>query len=293
MIGLAWQKVSERFGIPTSCLDGGKEKGFGVIAYGKTGGVELGYSSDLDLVFVHHSENNEMTTGLADGSKVVAASQFYMKLAQRIMHIFNTRMNSGILYELDMRLRPSGNSGVLVIHLDTFAQYQHEDAWTWEHQALVRARMIYGNRELASKFSKIRRNILSKPRDTFVLKGEITNMREKMRSHLDKSTETMFDIKQGVGGLVDIEFLAQYLVLANASKYRELLSACDNLSIFKLLKGHGFLHEKQQEVLSKIYQNLRALGHQAMMQNEGQLINQNSLVNLDEISDIWQEILID
>jgi glutamate-ammonia-ligase adenylyltransferase len=216
-----------------------------------------------------------------------------MKLAQRIMHIFNTRMNSGILYELDMRLRPSGNSGVLVIHLDTFAQYQHEDAWTWEHQALVRARMIYGNRELASKFSKIRRNILSKPRDTFVLKGEITNMREKMRSHLDKSTETMFDIKQGVGGLVDIEFLAQYLVLANASKYRELLSACDNLSIFKLLKGHGLLHEKQQEVLSKIYQKLRALGHQAMMQNEGQLINQNSLVNLDEISDIWQEILID
>jgi glutamate-ammonia-ligase adenylyltransferase len=83
------------------------------------------------------------------------------------------------------------------------------------------------------------------------------------------------------------------LVLANASKYRELLSACDNLSIFKLLKGHGLLHEKQQEVLSKIYQKLRALGHQAMMQNEGQLINQNSLVNLDEISDIWQEILID
>jgi glutamate-ammonia-ligase adenylyltransferase len=293
VIGLAWQKVSERFGIPTSCLDGGKEKGFGVIAYGKTGGVELGYSSDLDLVFVHHSEKNELTTGLADGTKVVAASQFYMKLAQRIMHIFNTRMNSGILYELDMRLRPSGNSGVLVIHLDTFAQYQHEDAWTWEHQALVRARMIYGNRELVSKFSKIRRNILSKPRDNFVLKGEIKNMREKMRSHLDKSTETMFDIKQGLGGLVDIEFLAQYLVLANASKYNQLLSACDNLSIFKLLNRYGLLLEKQQGVLSKMYQNLRALGHQAMMQNEGQLINQKYLVNLDEISDIWQEILID
>ncbi len=292
VIGLAWQKVSDRFGVPTSCLDGNKEKGFGVIAYGKTGGVELGYSSDLDLVFVHHSEKDEVTTGLADGSKVVAASQFYMKLAQRIMHIFNTRMNSGILYELDMRLRPSGNSGVLVVHLNTFAQYQHEDAWTWEHQALVRARMVYGNSELTSKFSKIRQDILSKPRNTSALKADIINMREKMRRHLDKSTETTFDIKQGVGGLVDIEFLAQYLVLANASKYPQLVLACDNLGIFNLLKQQGLLVERQQKLLSEMYQKLRALGHQAMMQNEGQLISQNSLASLDAVSDIWQAVLI-
>ncbi len=216
VINLAWQQVSERFGVPTSCLDGGKEKGFGVIAYGKTGGVELGYSSDLDLVFVHHSEANEDTTGRADGSKVIPASQFYMKLAQRIMHIFNTRMNSGILYELDMRLRPSGNSGLLVVHLNTFAQYQHEDAWTWEHQALVRARMIFGNEELQQQYLNVRQDILSKPREFIELKNDIITMREKMRSHLDKSSESFFDIKQGQGGLVDIEFLAQFLVLAYA-----------------------------------------------------------------------------
>jgi glutamate-ammonia-ligase adenylyltransferase len=291
VINLAWQQVSERFGIPTSCLDGANEKGFGVIAYGKTGGVELGYSSDLDLVFVHQSESNEITTGRADGSKSVPASQFYMKLAQRIMHIFNTRMNSGILYELDMRLRPSGNSGVLVVHLNTFAQYQHEDAWTWEHQALVRARMVFGNNALQQQFIAVRQEILSKPRVLVDLKKDITDMREKMRSHLDKSTELQFDIKQGRGGLVDIEFLAQFLVLAHAQETPELMLACDNLGIFKLLLKYQLLEKSEQVLLSNMYQNLRALGHQATMQSEGQLMNSERLTGQDEITPIWKKLL--
>ncbi len=291
VISLAWQQVSERFGVPSSCLDGDKEKGFGVIAYGKTGGVELGYSSDLDLVFVHHSEPNEVTTGKTDGSKVIPASQFYMKLAQRIMHIFNTRMNSGILYELDMRLRPSGNSGVLVVHVNTFAQYQHEDAWTWEHQALVRARMIYGNSQLNEQFIAIRQEVLSKPRELEQLKGEIINMREKMREHLDKSTTSEFDIKQGEGGLVDIEFIAQYLVLANANDYPELMCACDNLGIFKLLLKFSLLEEAEQKLLSYMYQKLRALGHQATMQNDRLVINKERLTGQKAVSDIWQKLL--
>lgn len=292
VIQLAWQHVSERFGIPSSCLDGDKEKGFGVIAYGKTGGVELGYSSDLDLVFVHHSEPNEVTSGRADGSKSVAASQFYMKLAQRIMHIFNTRMNSGILYELDMRLRPSGNSGVLVVHLNTFAQYQHEDAWTWEHQALVRARMIFGNNQLQSLFTSIRQEVLSKPREINELSVDIKSMREKMRNHLDKTTEFDFDIKQGNGGLVDIEFLAQFLVLANAEAYPELLSACDNLGVFKLLRELSLIDIEEQELLSDTYQELRALGHKATMQNEGQLISKDNISAQQAIVDVWQKYLM-
>ncbi|MFT4725181.1 MAG: glutamate-ammonia-ligase adenylyltransferase, partial [Colwellia sp.] len=133
VIHLAWQQMAQRFGVPTSTV-GENHKGFSAIGYGKMGGIELSYSSDLDLVFVHNSHSNEVTNGL----KQIPASQFYMKLAQRIMHIFNTRMASGILYELDMRLRPSGNSGLLVVHVNAFAQYQREEAWTWEHQALVR-----------------------------------------------------------------------------------------------------------------------------------------------------------
>jgi len=292
VINLAWQHVSERFGMPTSCEGGTKEKGFGVIAYGKTGGIELGYSSDLDLVFVHQSNADEVTSGRADGSKSVPASQFYMKLAQRIMHIFNTRMNSGILYELDMRLRPSGNSGVLVVHLNTFSQYQHEDAWTWEHQALVRARMIFGNNELQQQFIGVRQDVLSKARDISELKGEIVNMREKMRKHLDKSNEFLFDIKQGNGGLVDIEFLAQFLVLGHAKKNTELMSACDNLGIFKLLLKYSLLEKAEQQLLSNIYQKLRALGHQATMQNGGQLINKGMLVEQGEINAVWKKYML-
>ncbi|MFT4966570.1 MAG: glutamate-ammonia-ligase adenylyltransferase, partial [Colwellia sp.] len=289
VINLAWQQVSDRFGVPTSCLDGFKEKGFGVIAYGKTGGVELGYSSDLDLVFVHHSQPDEVTTG----SKSVPASQFYMKLAQRIMHIFNTRMNSGILYELDMRLRPSGNSGLLVVHLTTFAQYQHEDAWTWEHQALVRARMIFGNDELRQQFVNVRQDVLSQAREFGELKNDIITMREKMRSHLDKSTESIFDIKQGTGGLVDIEFLAQFLVLAHANQHNDLMLYCDNLGIFKRLLKLGLLEKVEQQQLSNMYQKLRALGHQATMQNAGQLIDREKVVGQSAISNIWIKYLID
>jgi len=292
VINLAWQQVSDRFGVPTSCLGGGKEKGFGVIAYGKTGGVELGYSSDLDLVFVHHSESEEVTTGKTDGSKIIPASQFYMKLAQRIMHIFNTRMNSGILYELDMRLRPSGNSGLLVIHLNTFANYQHEDAWTWEHQALVRARMIFGNNELRKAFITIRQEVLSIPREFEALKIDIVSMREKMRSHLDKSDEYHLDIKQCIGGLVDIEFLAQFLVLAYAKEHNELMHCCDNLGIFKSLLKLDILEKAEQQQLSHMYQKLRALGHQATMQNAGQLINKTSVTGQLAICDIWQKRLV-
>jgi len=293
VINLSWQQISERFGVPTSCLDGKKEKGFGVIAYGKTGGVELGYSSDLDLVFVHHSEASEDTTGRADGAKVIPASQFYTKLAQRIMHIFNTRMNSGILYELDMRLRPSGNSGLLVVHLNTFDQYQHDDAWTWEHQALVRARMIFGNDELRQKFLDIRQDVISQPREYAELKNDIITMREKMRNHLDKSNALHFDIKQGKGGLVDIEFLAQFLVLAHANKHHELMLFCDNLRIFKTLLKLGLLEEAEQQQLSDMYKKLRALGHQAMMQNAGQIIDREKAAGQCVIEDIWQKHLLD
>ncbi|MEI6895150.1 MAG: bifunctional [glutamate--ammonia ligase]-adenylyl-L-tyrosine phosphorylase/[glutamate--ammonia-ligase] adenylyltransferase [Colwellia sp.] len=292
VISLAWQQVSDRFGVPVTCLDGEKEKGFGVIAYGKMGSIELGYGSDLDLVFVHQSEVNEITTGRADGSKSIPASQFYMKLAQRIMHIFNSRMSSGILYDLDMRLRPSGNSGVLVIHINTFALYQREDAWTWEHQAIVRARSIFGNRALRRQFRAIRQAVLSKERNIADLSGEISNMREKMRRQLDKSTDMDFDIKQGNGGLVDIEFLAQYLVLAHAEKQPVLMGVNDNLGIFKKLAILGLLDETEQQLLSQLYQKLRVLSHQAALQSAGYLIKKDSISGLDAIRDLWNKYLL-
>ena len=295
VINIAWQQVADRFGIPKSTMDhdvsGHNGKGFAVIAYGKMGGNELSYGSDLDLVFVHHSPEGDETTGLANGEKVVSASQFYMKLAQRIMHVFNTRMSSGILYELDMRLRPSGNSGVLVIHVNTFGQYQKQDAWTWEHQALVRARIVYGNNMITDEFEKIRLQVLSQKRDALKLKADVFNMREKMRNHLDKSNGELIDVKQGLGGLVDIEFLAQYLVLAHSHQFDSLTERCDNLGIFKLLASFDILTKAEQSLLANCYQQLRDYGHKATLQNEALLILQSTLTEQDKVISLWQKFL--
>jgi len=277
VIHLAWQQISQRFGVPESTV-GQDHKGFAAIAYGKMGGIELGYSSDLDLVFVHNSQSNEVTNGL----KQIPASQFYMKLAQRIMHIFNTRMASGILYELDMRLRPSGNSGLLVVHIDTFAQYQREDAWTWEHQALVRARTVYGYQELKDKFTAIRKEILATTRERKDVSRDVLAMREKMRGHLDKSTIENTDIKQGQGGLVDIEFLVQFLVLSESSKHNELCQYSDNISLLKQLQRCGVISIEQQKQLTDCYCTLRDCGHHATLKNEQQLLTK---VNFQEIAD--------
>ena len=302
VINIGWQQVVGRFGVPKSIansLSNGKnlnqsllqDKGIAVIAYGKMGGNELSYGSDLDLVFVHNSPQGDVTTGLTNGDKSVPASQFYMKLAQRIMHIFNTRMSSGILYELDMRLRPSGNSGVLVGHINTFEQYQQEEAWTWEHQALVRARIVYGNRVIEQRFSEIRQQILSQTRVIEKLKDDVSKMREKMRNHLDKSTNELVDIKQGVGGLVDIEFLAQYLVLAYCHKHESLSQCCDNLSIFKQLSNLEILTEKDQQLLANCYQELRGLGHKETLQNEVLLVSKDVVTEREQVMLVWRKYL--
>lgn len=293
-IAIAWQKVSERFGVPKS-LAGQDHKGFAVIGYGKLGGFELSYSSDLDLVFVHDSQENDIT----DGKKSVSASHFYGKLAQRIMHIFNTRMSNGLLYELDMRLRPSGDSGVLVVHIDTFAQYQFQDAWTWEHQALVRARAVYGHENIVQRFLAIRQQVLSQPRDLERLKNDVKTMRNKMRKHLDKTmdngkvefTKPFFDIKQGHGGLVDIEFLVQYLVLRYSQRYIDIVTFSDNLRLLKQFKIIGVLNEEQQQLLSGCYCQLRDLGHRATLQNQRPQKSIELTNKMNEVSRLYQRFL--
>lgn len=287
VINLAWQQITERFGVPQSAATH-DNKGFAVIGYGKLGGRELSYSSDLDLVFLHCSKTDELT----NGNKEVLASVFYMKLAQRIMHIFNTRMASGILYELDMRLRPSGNAGLLVVHINTFAQYQQENAWTWEHQALVRTRVVYGHKSIKNQFNVLRQQILSLPRDHNKLAKDVIEMRNKMRSHLDKSNSDNMDIKQGVGGLVDIEFLAQYLVLKNSHQFTEVAKFSDNSSIFSQLAAVGVLNLSQQQLLTQTYCQLRDQGHRAALQNEHLLLEGKLFQQFTEnVMTIWQKFL--
>ena len=287
VIQQAWHQLTARFGQPKSTL-GTNHKGFGVVGYGKMGGIELGYGSDLDLVFVHDCPPNDTTSG----EREIAASQFYVKLAQKVMHIFNTRMSSGILYELDMRLRPSGNSGVLVIHIDSFEDYQLTEAWTWEHQALVRARMVYGHEAINESFSAIRQKVLTNPRDSQELKKQVVEMREKMRNHIDTSSGQCIDIKHGHGGLVDIEFLTQYLVLSHSQQYPELTEFSDNIRIIKGLANVGLVTKETAERLTDSYCQLRSASHRAVLQDgKGQLAQESFNQMAGSVAEIWRSYM--
>ncbi|MCF1438126.1 MAG: bifunctional [glutamate--ammonia ligase]-adenylyl-L-tyrosine phosphorylase/[glutamate--ammonia-ligase] adenylyltransferase, partial [Shewanella sp.] len=216
VVNQAWHQISARHGFPSHLQPG--NSGFAVVGYGKLGGIELGYGSDLDLVFLHNAPPGVQT----NGDRQIDASHFYVKLAQRILHLFSTRTLSGELYEVDIRLRPSGASGLLVSEIENFGEYQASEAWIWEHQALVRSRLVFGGQVLAQRFKEIRHAVLSQVRDRLGLAKAVRDMRTKMREHLLKVKEGKFDLKQSPGGIADIEFIAQYLVLAYSHSNEEL-----------------------------------------------------------------------
>ncbi|NAW69033.1 bifunctional [glutamate--ammonia ligase]-adenylyl-L-tyrosine phosphorylase/[glutamate--ammonia-ligase] adenylyltransferase [Vibrio sp. V27_P1S3P104] len=287
VIHQAWLQVSVKYGEPNHLAerDG---KGFAVIGYGKVGGWELGYNSDLDIVFVHDCPISSVT----DGEKPIDGRQFYLRLAQRVIHLFSTRTASGILYEVDTRLRPSGASGLLVSPLDAFALYQQEEAWTWEHQALVRARMIYGDAPLQHHFSDIRHTILSLPRDQATLQKQVIEMRQKMRQHLGSKKVGRFMLKHDEGGIADIEFLAQYWVLLYSHQYPKLTRWSDNVRIFESLIQLGVLDESSANALTHAYTCMRDQIHHRNLLNldadvdEAKLIAEREVVKL-----IWHNWL--
>ena len=255
VLNAAWMQISERFGVPEHLE--GQNKGFAVIGYGKLGGYELGYGSDLDLVFLH----NAPRTSTTNGKKAIEAQQFYIKLAQRIMHLLNTKTLFGQLFETDLRLRPSGNAGLLCCHIDGFEKYQHEEAWTWEHQALVRARGICGDAELLTQFCEVRERVLCQPRDIDALANDVRSMRIKMREHLLSNTNDKVDLKQCVGGITDIEFMAQFWVLAHANQHKTLTVYPDNLRIFEAAAQSHLLSEETASTLQNAYLALREQYH--------------------------------
>lgn len=285
-VNLGWQQVTKRFGSPQGTNE--QQKGFAVIAYGKSGGYELGYGSDLDLVFVHNHDEQSQTTG----QKVISSRQFYLKLAQRLMHLFNTRTSSGILYELDTRLRPDGESGLLAINLESYNHYQQTQAWTWEHQALVRARMVLGEAQLVARFQAIRHNILSAPRDAAVLAKEVSDMREKMRQHLNKGTNELVDLKQDKGTIADIEFISQYLVLSHSHTQPSLAAHTDNIRILHTAAKSHCISEQDAKQLIDAYCHYRQLSHIASLRGEQKLAPKAQLQPyLEQVKCIWEKVL--
>lgn len=291
VVDIAWRNLIERHGRPVDPDGNLCDPGFIVIGYGKLGGIELGPGSDLDLVFVHNGALNQET----DGERPLDSGTFFTRLGQRIIHILTTQTASGTLYEVDMRLRPSGSSGLLVSSLGAFKKYQLSDAWTWEHQALIRARPVAGDKHLTAQFEALRKRILCQERDSSQLKKDVYGMREKMRKHLalkknDDQGNPLFHLKQHKGGIIDIEFLMQYAVLAYAHDYPDITRFTDNIRISESLECSHIINQEQGTQLREAYKFLRKAAHSRAFQNERSFVDSRMVEPFrSQVSGLWQE----
>jgi len=286
VVNFAWQQVSQRFGVPEHLVDK-TEKSFLVIGYGKLGGIELGYKSDLDLVFLYQAVEGQ-TIG---GKKSIDSNQFYLRLAQKIVSIFSMNTSAGVLYDVDMRLRPSGDAGLLGCSLQAFENYQLNEAWTWEKQALVRSRAIFGETELKAEFEKIRCNVLSAQRDINQLKIEVREMREKMYEHLSHTKDGFFNIKTDRGGITDIEFIAQYLMLANAPANPILTKWSDNVRIFDSMAEYHIISLTECEKLKSCYVALRNKIHHLNLLGNPVIVDDSAFAEEREfVCSFWNKL---
>lgn len=296
---LSWAQMVKKYGYPT---DEDKEPILQpemiILGYGKLGGIELSYGSDLDMVFLHKTAKNRYTTGV-DGKRELDNGVFYTRLGQRMIHILNTTTRAGQLYEVDMRLRPSGASGMIVASLVGFEKYQKEEAWTWEHQALLRARVVMAGAGLEQDFQEIRQIILSKQQNPPKLQQEVREMRQKMRDNLGSQSKgkAQLQLKQDPGGIVDIEFMVQYLVLAHGHHHPDLLQWTDNIRLLEALSSKGLLQNEHSEALKQAYIAYRSLAHRRALQNQTLLFEPDELIqagltdHIRTVSELWDQVM--
>ena len=235
----AWQdlRVRHREGPPR----------FSVAAYGKLGGKELGYASDLDIIFLYDDPDEQ-------------APAVYARLASRLQHWLTTRTSAGALFETDLALRPSGASGLMVSSIEAFERYQERDAWVWEHQALTRARHSCGDAAVGAAFEAIRERILRRPRDAATLRNEILAMRGKLHA-AHPNTSGLFDLKHDRGGMIDVEFAVQFLVLAHAHRFPELTRNLGNITLLKMAADFGLIPERIADGARDAYREFRRRQH--------------------------------
>ncbi|MQT52291.1 MULTISPECIES: bifunctional [glutamate--ammonia ligase]-adenylyl-L-tyrosine phosphorylase/[glutamate--ammonia-ligase] adenylyltransferase [unclassified Pseudomonas] len=299
VLALAWRQTVAKYGTPQRADGSLCDPGFIIVGYGKVGGIELGHGSDLDLVFIHDGDPNAET----DGAKPIDSAQFFTRLGQRIIHLLTAQTNSGQLYEVDMRLRPSGASGLLVSSLGAFERYQQNEAWTWEHQALVRARVLVGCKQVGAAFEAVRAQVLGRERDLPTLRQEVSEMRAKMRDNLGTrltaagtaqnafEATVPFDLKQDAGGIVDIEFMVQYAALAWSREHPELLRYTDNIRILEGLEQAGLMPASDASLLREAYKAFRAVAHRQALQKEAGVVSGDQLVEARrDVRRIWAQL---
>lgn len=272
VLRLAWEGLRTRHR---------EEPRFAVIGYGKLGGKELGYASDLDLIFLYDDDNAE-------------AAEQYARLSQRINTWLTSFTSAGVLYETDLRLRPDGASGLLVSRLDAYARYQREKAWVWEHQALTRARFVAGDADIGARFESLREEILGLPRDTAALASQVREMRMRMlEAHPNRSN--LFDLKHDRGGIVDVEFIVQFLVLGFAHAHAQLTGNIGNLALLRMAGRLGLIDAGLAEATHHSYREFRRMQHALRLQGERyarvEHVRVQSLVN--PVVALWQAVFGD
>ncbi|MFB6349343.1 bifunctional [glutamate--ammonia ligase]-adenylyl-L-tyrosine phosphorylase/[glutamate--ammonia-ligase] adenylyltransferase [Moraxella sp. ZJ142] len=298
----AFDELTQKHGFPK--LNDGRRAdvdtcGFAIVGYGKLGGLEMSYASDLDLVFLHRIDEQ----GETDGEKPISGMKFAARLIQKLMNYLATQTRDGRAYEIDTRLRPSGNAGVAVISTHAFEMYQTQKAWAWEHQALVRARGLSGDRAVLDEFCRIRKQVLTSCRNQSQVRQDVIEMRQKMQSHLGTRNKTantdgdkveQFHLKQDFGGLVDIEFLAQYMVLSHAHQYPDLAIWPDNVRIFEEVQKAGIWSAERCQKLTQAYLDLRKKTHELALSEQNTIVNDGQWRQLrDFVRQVWQDELGD
>lgn len=299
VLALAWRHTVAKHGTPQRADGGLCDPDFIIVGYGKVGGIELGHGSDLDLVFIHDGDPQAET----DGAKPIDGAQFFNRLGQRIIHLLTAQTNSGQLYEVDMRLRPSGAAGLLVSSLGAFQRYQENEAWTWEHQALVRARVLVGSERVGKAFEQVRAQVLGRERELDKLRVDVSEMRAKMRDNLgSKQTAggtaanafeaaAPFDLKQDAGGIVDIEFMVQYAALAWSGAYPPLLQFTDNIRILEGLEREGLMPAADAILLREVYKAYRSASHRLALQKQPGIVSGEQFqTERQDVMRIWRQL---
>lgn len=252
VLALAQREVAGAHGV----IEGAR---FAVLGYGSLGGEELGFGSDLDLVFLYDAPR-DVDEAHSDGARPLDATRWFARLAQKIVALLGAVTAAGRLFDIDVRLRPDGAKGLLVSSLASFGEYQRERAWTWEHQALVRARFVAGDAALHADFERVRDETLARAREPERVREDVVAMRRRMRAELDRTDAAMFDLKQGEGGLVDLEFLLQALVLEHAQSQRELLGPRNTPGLVEAMRHANIFDTDTEAALMEAHATLLACG---------------------------------
>jgi glutamate-ammonia-ligase adenylyltransferase len=286
-LDLAWRQMVAQLGTPCCVEPGGERRQVRVAAlgYGKLGGFELGYASDLDLVFLHDSTGEGQET---DRSTPVDNQVFFLRFAQRLIHLLTMHSGAGRLYEVDVRLRPSGKGGLLVTSIEAFRRYQFEEAWTWEHQALLHARAVAGDGGLMANIESVRIDVLRNAVRRDDLRERVAEMRERMRRELSAAKPGEFDLKQDRGGIADIEFLAQYWALRWAQEFPPLVHFSDTIRQLESVASAALVPQEQVDQLVRAYQVYRALSHRRSLEGLSGAVAAGDLVaEREAVAAIW------